>query len=58
MGIGKAVHWAQHISTIQLPERFGMREFISNLSSLARLRWLGHVAQMPDDRIPKNNLIG
>ena len=44
MGIGKAVQWAQHITTIQLAEYFGMQETIGNLLSLTRLRKLGHVA--------------
>ena len=58
MGIGKAVQWAQHITTIQLAEHFGMQETVSNLLNLARLRWLGHVARMSDDCIPKQILFG
>ena len=50
MGIGRAVHWAEHITTTQLAECFGVRESSSILLSLSRLRWLGHVALMPDDR--------
>ena len=56
MGIGRTVQWAEHITTIQLAERFGMHESVSILLSLRRLRWLGHVACMPDDRIPKQIL--
>ena len=58
MGVEKAVQWAQHISTIQLAEHFGVKESISNLLSLARFSWLGHVAQMPHDCIPKRILFG
>ena len=58
MGIGRTVQWAQHITTIQMAERFGMRESVGNLLSLARLRWLGHVSRMSDDRIPKRILFG
>ena len=49
MGIGCAVQWAD--TTTQLAEHFGMRESISIPFSLRRLRWLGHVVCMPDDRI-------
>ena len=58
MGIGRAVQWAEHITTTQLAERFGMRESISNLLTLARLRWLGHVACVSDNRMPKRILFG
>ena len=43
-------------TTAKLAERFGMRESISILLSLSRLRWLGHVVRMPD--IPKRILYG
>ena len=33
MGIGRAVQWAQHITTIQLAEHFGVRESVGNLLS-------------------------
>ena len=51
MGIGCAVQWAEHITTAQLAKCFGMRESISILLSLSRLRWLGYVERMPDDCI-------
>ena len=57
-GIGRAVQWEKRITTTQLAERFGMRESISNLLTLARLQWLGHVARMSDDRMPKRILFG
>ena len=58
MGIGHAEQWAEHITTTQLAEHFGMRESVSILLSLNRLRWLGHVACMPDDRLPNWILFG
>ena len=33
-------------------------EAISNLASFRRLRWLGHLARLPDDRLPKRLLFG
>ena len=56
MGIGRAVQWAERITTAQLAECFGMCESISNLLTLARIRWLGHVASVSDNRMPKRIL--
>ena len=58
MSIERAVQWAECITTTQLAERFGMCESIGNLLTLARLWWLGHVARMSDDRMPKRILFG
>ena len=44
MGVGRAVQWAQHITTAQLAERFGMKESIGYPLGQSRLRWLGHLA--------------
>jgi len=57
MEIRKTVQWPQHISSIQLAKCFGVRGSISNLLGLARLRWLGHVAQIPNDHIPKKDFV-
>ena len=56
MGIGKAVQWAQHITTIQLAEYFGMQQTIGNLLSFK----VGSCCLycMSDDRIPKRTLFG
>ena len=43
MCVGKAVQWAQHITTAQLAERFGMNESINYLLGQSRLRWLGYL---------------
>ena len=37
MGFGKAVQWAQHITSAQLAERFGMKESIGHLLGEGRL---------------------
>ena len=58
MDIGRAVQWAERITTTQLAERFGMHESIGNLLTLARFWRLGHVAHMSDDRMPKRILFG
>ena len=58
MGVGKAVQWAQHITTAQLAERFGMNESINHLLDQSRIRWLDHLARMSDSRTPKHLLFG
>ena len=56
--IGTTVQWAQHTTTGQLAENFGIQERVGNSLSLARLRWLGHLACMSDDCMPKQILFG
>ena len=58
MGVGKTVQWAQHITTTQLAECFGMNESSNHLLGQSRLRWLGHLAQMSDRLTPKCLLFG
>ena len=43
MGVGRAVQWAQHITTAQLAECFGMKESIGHLLGHSKLQWLGHL---------------
>ena len=44
MGVGRAVQWAQHVTTAQLAEHFGMKESNGHLLGQSRLRWLDHLA--------------
>ena len=48
--------WRNHISSEQRAVEFGMCNGISGLLVQCRLRWLGHVAWMKDDRLPKQLL--
>ena len=53
----------QHGKIERIPSRvlrkdFGMEELISDVLTNHRLRWLGHVAQMDDERLPRQMLFG
>ena len=58
LGISRAIQWKEHLTTVELADRFGMAESIDDLLTQYRLRWLGHVARMPDTRHPKKLLFG
>ena len=58
LGVSRIVQWQGHLTTAELAGRFGMVESIGDLLTQYRLRWLGHVAQMPDTRYPKKLLFG
>ena len=58
LGISRTVQWKEHLTTAELAGRFGMVESIGDLLTQYRLRWLGHVARMPDTRHPKKLLFG
>ena len=50
--------WEQHITSESVREKWGDPETISSKVIKSRLEWLGHVARMPDYRIPKKILFG
>ena len=56
--MSRQVQWRERITTEQLAFEFGMTEEASVLLALRRLRWLGHVGRMTDDRLPKQILFG
>ena len=58
LGISRTIHGKEHLTTVELAGRFGMVEIIDDLLTQYRLRWLGHVAQMPDTRHSKQLLFG
>ena len=58
LGITTAQQRTEHLSSVQIAKPFGMGESLEDLVIARRLRWLGHVARMDDDRIPKRMLFG
>ena len=38
----------QHITSVQVADRFGMRESLEDIIIVRHLRWLGHVVRIED----------
>ena len=49
---------SQHISNEEVRGRVGLLVTLADMISCRRLRWLGHIARMSDDRLPKQLLLG
>ena len=58
LGISAAQQRMERISSVQVAKRFGMEESLEDMIIARRLRWLGHVARMSDERIPKKIMFG
>ena len=58
LGITAAQQQTEHLSSVQIAKHFGMGESLEDLITARRLRWLGHVARMDEDRISKRMLFG
>ena len=56
MGVTCYQQWTERITSRQLSNEFGMEGTISDILCSNRLRWLGHVARMEDNRMPKQLL--
>ena len=57
LDVSKSEQWNEHLSNAVTLERAGLRSVVEMLRT-RRLRWLGHVGRMSDDRIPKCVLFG
>ena len=53
MGISNKQQWEQHITSVEIRRKWGDPETATLKVKKRRLEWLGHVARMPDHRIPK-----
>ena len=58
LGITSEQQRKERISSVQVGQMFGMEESMEDIISARRLRWLGHVARMKEDRLPKKILFG
>ena len=58
LGITAAQQRNEHLSSVQIAKQFGMEESLGDLIAARRLRWLGHVARMDEERVPKKMLFG
>ena len=56
--VSRSRMWDEHISKEELLVRWGDSEMIKDKIAHRRLEWLGHVARMPDNRIPKQVVFG
>ena len=58
MNISRAEQRAGYISSVQMRRNFGMDEALEDVVIARRPRWLGHVARMQEDHVPKRLLFG
>ena len=58
LGVSRIEQRIRHLTSAQIRTMFGMETSMRDLLSVRRLRWLGHLARMADDRILKMLLFG
>jgi len=58
LGVSRYQQWRERITTKNLSEAFGMQWSVSDFIMERRLRWLGHLGRMSNDRLPKQLLFG
>ena len=58
LGITSRQQWELHITSQMTREQWGDVETVTTKVAKRRLEWLGHVARMPDHRLPKRALFG
>ena len=58
LGVSRRSQQLQHISNADLRDRWGDPGLVSDMLRKRRLQWLGHVARMGEDRLPKQLLLG
>ena len=58
LGISNRKRWTEYITMEEIRRRWGDKELITEKVKKRRLEWLGHLARMPDHRLPKYVLFG
>ena len=58
LGISNRQQWSEHITMQEVRRRWGDEELVTEKVRKRRLEWLGHVARMPNHRLPKTMLFG
>ena len=58
LGITRGQQWEQRIKTSEIRGLVGLSESMDDSIRQRRMRWLGHVARMGEERIPKKILFG
>lgn len=58
LGVSRLEQQQSHISNADLRQRWGDPGLVSDILRKRRLQWLGHVARMSEDRMPKRLLFG
>ena len=58
LGISNRQQWSERIMMAEVRRRWGDMELITDKIRMRRLEWLGHLARMSDDRLPKSILFG
>lgn len=54
LGISNRQQWSKHITMAEVRKRWGDEETATEKVRKRRLEWLGHLARMPDHRVPKS----
>ena len=58
LGVTRYQQWNERLISQRLSHRFGMQHSISDIILEQRLRWLGHVGLMDEERLPNRLLFG
>ena len=58
LGISNRQQWSERITMQEVRRRWGDEELVAKKVRKSRLEWLGHVARMPNHRLPKTMLFG